>query len=48
MFEGFSGAARHAVVVARAEAVRTGQPTIGCEHLLLALLSEQQGQPAML
>jgi ATP-dependent Clp protease ATP-binding subunit ClpA len=42
MFEGFSQAARQAVVVARSEAVRTGQPAIGCEHLLLALLSEQQ------
>ncbi len=43
MFEGFSGAARQAVVVARAEAVRAGQPAIGCEHLLLALLIEQRG-----
>jgi ATP-dependent Clp protease ATP-binding subunit ClpA len=42
MFERFSGAARQAVVVARSEAMRIGQPTIGCEHLLLALLSEQR------
>ena len=40
MFEGFSQAARQVVVVARTEAVRTGQPTIGCEHMLLALLTE--------
>jgi ATP-dependent Clp protease ATP-binding subunit ClpA len=43
MFEGFSDAARQAVVVARSEAMRAGQPTIGCEHLLLALLIEQRG-----
>ena len=40
MFEGFSQAARQVVVVARTEAVRTGQPAIGCEHILLALLVE--------
>ena len=40
MFEGFSQAARQVVVSARTEAMRTGQPTIGCEHLLLALLVE--------
>jgi ATP-dependent Clp protease ATP-binding subunit ClpA len=43
MFEEFSVAARQAVVVARSEAMRAGQPTIGCEHLLLALLSEPHG-----
>jgi ATP-dependent Clp protease ATP-binding subunit ClpA len=43
MFEGFSTAARRAVVLARGEALRAGSNTIGCEHLLLGLLGERQG-----
>jgi ATP-dependent Clp protease ATP-binding subunit ClpA len=43
MFERFSSAARQAVVLARSEAVQAGGAAIGCEHLLLALLSERHG-----
>jgi ATP-dependent Clp protease ATP-binding subunit ClpA len=43
MFERFSVSARHAVVLARDEAVRAGGNAIGCEHLLLALLNERHG-----
>jgi len=39
-FERFRDDARHAVVVARDEAVRARQDQIGCEHLLLGLLCE--------
>lgn len=38
MFERFSKPARTAVVEAQAEAVRASAPSIGSEHLLLALL----------
>lgn len=43
MFERFSVSARHAVVLARSEAVQAGGNAIGCEHLLLALLNERHG-----
>src|ERR1039458_2342942 len=40
MFEGFSQAARRAVVRAQHEAIRARDDHIGSEHLLLGLLSE--------
>lgn len=44
MFERFSGPAREAVVVARAEAERRGHNWVGTEHLLVALT--EVGGPA--
>jgi len=40
VFERFHQDARRAVGRAQDEAVRAGQPRIGCEHLLLGLLAE--------
>jgi ATP-dependent Clp protease ATP-binding subunit ClpA len=45
MFERFDKSARRAVARARHEAVRAGQDHIGCEHLLLGVLTEP-GQAA--
>jgi ATP-dependent Clp protease ATP-binding subunit ClpA len=44
MFERFTGDARTAVVQAQAHARRLGHRHIGCEHLLLAVVST--GGPA--
>lgn len=43
MFERFSAGARDVVVRAKQEAQRLGQPAIGTEHLLLALLRDDAG-----
>lgn len=43
MFERFSAGARQAVVAAEREARHAGHQTIGCEHLLLALVTDRQG-----
>jgi ATP-dependent Clp protease ATP-binding subunit ClpA len=44
MFERFTQAARAVVVDAQSEARRLGHPTIGTEHLLLALLRGDSGR----
>jgi ATP-dependent Clp protease ATP-binding subunit ClpA len=43
MFERFTKSARRVVVGAQGEAIRLKHPTIGTEHLLLALLTEESG-----
>ncbi|HEY7146786.1 MAG TPA: Clp protease N-terminal domain-containing protein [Streptosporangiaceae bacterium] len=43
MFEGMTAQARQAIAAARQEAITAGQPAIGCEHLLLALVSDRPG-----
>ena len=44
MFERFTKSARHVVVLAQDEARGLNHNYIGTEHLLLALLREQQGR----
>ena len=46
MFERFHADARQAVVLAREEAVRMGQGSIGCEHLLLGVMARPDGPAA--
>lgn len=46
MFERFSTEARHAVAVARSEAVKQGTRQIRCEHLLIALAHGRSGPAA--
>ncbi len=45
-FDRFTNQVRRMLDLARDEAIRFGQATIGCEHLLLALLREGQGVAA--
>ncbi len=46
MFERFTDRARHVVVLAQGEAGMLGHDYIGTEHLLLGLLSEEEGMAA--
>jgi len=46
MFERFSTQARHAVELARSEAIQLGADRIGCEHLLLGLAHGRTGAAA--
>jgi len=48
MLERFTGAARHILVQARADASRLGHPYIGCEHLLLAAAATEEPAGAVL
>jgi ATP-dependent Clp protease ATP-binding subunit ClpA len=48
MFERFTAGARHVVVTARQEAKDLHHPSIGTEHLLLALLDEGSGDTSAL
>lgn len=48
MFERFTTSAREVVVHAQEEALALGHPSIGAEHLLLALLDERAGASATL
>jgi ATP-dependent Clp protease ATP-binding subunit ClpA len=41
MFERFSSDARQATIAAQHEALRAGQHSIGCEHLLVALVTDR-------
>jgi ATP-dependent Clp protease ATP-binding subunit ClpA len=43
MFERFSTSARQALIAAQHESLQAGQESIGCEHLLLALVTDRQG-----
>lgn len=43
MFERFSTSAREALIAAQRESLQAGQESIGCEHLLLALVTDRQG-----
>lgn len=47
MFERFTHAARTAVTQAQEEARRRGAPAIGTEHLLLGVLADVDGAPAV-
>ena len=47
MFERFTQAARTAVVTAQEEARMHGAPTIGVEHLLIGVLADTGGAPAV-
>jgi len=46
MFERFTSQARHAVELARSEAIGLGAARIGCEHLLLGLAHGRSGAAA--
>jgi ATP-dependent Clp protease ATP-binding subunit ClpA len=46
MFERFTSQARHAVDLARSEAIHLGTARIGCEHLLLGLAHGRSGAAA--
>ena len=48
MLERFTGAARHILVQAQADARRHGHPYIGCEHLLLAAAATDEPAGAVL
>jgi ATP-dependent Clp protease ATP-binding subunit ClpA len=43
MFERFSADARQAVIAAQHESLRAGHESVGCEHLLLALVTDRRG-----
>ena len=46
MFERFTRAARAAVIRAQEEAREQSSPVVGAEHVLLAVLAEEDGAPA--
>jgi hypothetical protein len=48
MFERFTDSARQIIVLAQSEARQLGHPYIGCEHLLLALVSLDEPAAAVL